>query len=409
VTTLDAARGETAHRWPNFLPDGRHFLYTVDGREGGLYVAALDSNERKRIVAYGHGGHYVSPGYLLFLRGTTLMAQHFDATALEARGDAFALVENVGLGSVIGTGFSVARRGSIVYRPITEDPSQLFWFTRDGSRLGPSGPAGSYRQVALSPDGRQAALTRRDPVTGGFDLWLLDLTTGALSRFTSDPDFTFNDDPVWSPDGRSVAFQSRNTTGQFRSYTKDLITGARHRLAEEPMPLDDWMPDGQFILAHRFSKQGIAAYALSPTGAEKPRVLFDAPYFQDQLHASPNGQWVAFNANESGRFEVYVAKFPQFTERRQISIAGGVQPLWRRDGRELFYLTMQGVLMSAGFNPDSPTEAAVPRALFDTNLPPESGLNEYAVTADGQRFLVVQRQAQTITILMNWLDGRESN
>jgi len=175
------------------------------------------------------------------------------------------------------------------------------------------------------------------------------------------------------------------------------------------MQLDCWTPDGDFIIAHRFSKQGIAAYALSSTGAHKSRVLFDAPYLQDQLHVSPDGQWVAFNANESGRFEVYVARFPQFTERRQISIAGGAQPLWRRDGRELFYLTTQGVLMAAAFNPDSPTEGAVPRALFETSLYPDPGLNEYAVTADGQRFLVVQRQAQTITILMNWLDGRESN
>jgi eukaryotic-like serine/threonine-protein kinase len=120
-----------------------------------------------------------------------------------------------------------------------------------------------------------------------------------------------------------------------------------------------------------------------------------------------HGQWVAFNSNESGRFEVYVAKFPQFTERPQISVAGGAQPLWRRDGRELFYLTMQGVLMAVAFNPDSPTDGVVPRALFDTSLHPDPGLNEYAVTADGQRFVVVQRQAQTLTILVNWLDGRE--
>ena len=175
------------------------------------------------------------------------------------------------------------------------------------------------------------------------------------------------------------------------------------------MPLDSWTPDGQFIIAHRLTKQGVAAYTLSPTGGQRPSVLFYAPYFQDQLHVSPDGQWVAFDANESGRFEVYVAKFPQFTERRQISVVGGAQPLWRGDGRELFYLTMQGVLMAAAFNPDSPSDRAVPRALFETNLHPDPGLNEYAVTPDGQRFLVFQRQAQTITILMNWFESRESN
>jgi len=245
-------------------------------------------------------------------------------------------------------------------------------------------------------------------VTGGFDLWLLDLATGALSRLTSDAEFTFNDDPVWSPEERSLAFQSRNTAGQFQLFTRDLITGARQRLGEEPMPLDCWTPDGQFVIAHRQGKQGIAVYALSPTGARKPILLTNSPYAQDQLHVSPDGQWVAFNANESGRFEVYVARFPQFTERRQISIAGGVQPLWRRDGRELFYLTVQGVLMAAAFNPDSPSDRAIPHALFETSLHPDPGLGEYAVTADGQRFLVVERKPQTITILMNWLQGGEA-
>jgi DNA-binding winged helix-turn-helix (wHTH) protein/Tol biopolymer transport system component len=409
VTTLDVARGETAHRWPNFLPDGRHFLYSADGREGGLYAAALDSKDRKRILADGgRGAHYVAPGYLLFLRRSTLMAQRFDARALEARGDAFPLVDNVGLGSAIGTGFSVARSGSIIYRPVTHDASQLFWFTRDGSRLGSIGPAGAYRQVALAPSGRQAALTRRDPVTGGFDLWLLDVATGALQPLTSNPEFILNDDPVWSPDERTLAFQSRSTTGQGRLFTSDLITRTRQGLGEA-MSLDGWTSDGQFVIARRLSEQGITVYALSSTGARKPLVLTAAPYILDQLQVSPDGKWVAFNADESGRFEVYVARFPQFTERRQISIAGGVQPLWRRDGRELFYLTVQGVLMSAAFHPDSPSDRTIPRPLFDTTLHPDPGLGEYAVTADGQRFLVVQRKTQTITILMNWLEGHESN
>lgn len=336
------------------------------------------------------------------------MAQRFDAGALEARGDAFAVAEDVGLGSPIGTGFSVARTGSLVYRPATQDPARLFWYGRDGSRLGPSGPAGSYRQVSLSPSGRQAALTRRDPETGGFDLWRLDLETGALSRLTSDPEFRFNDDPVWSPDEGSLAFQSRSTAGQFRLFITDLISGARRPLGEEPMPLDCWTSDGRFVIAHRQGRQGIAAYALSPTSASKPLLLADSIYAQDQLRVSPDGTQVAFNADESGRFEVYVARFPTFTDRRQISIAGGVQPLWRRDGRELVYLTGQGVLMAVAFNPGSPGDGAIPRALFETSLVPDPSLAEYAVTGDGQRFLVIERKPQTITILMNWLEGRDA-
>ena len=402
ATTLDAGRGDTAHRWPSFLPDARRFLYTVEGKEPGLYVGSIDAPMRKRVLVGGKAGVYVPPGHLLFLRDTALMAQPFDLEALEVRGDPVQVVDNVGHGTIAGTGFSVSRTGSVVYRPADQEPAQLFWFDRDGRRLGKLGPGGSYRQVSLSPSGRHAVVSRRDPAAGVFDLWLLEVSTGTLSRLTSDPKAPFNDDASFSPDEKRMAFTSRNLAGRFDVILRDLADGAQRTLPGklDSMPIDGWTPDGRFVLG-RANNSVVTAIAVD--GGAAPKTVFDARHPIDQVQVSPDGEWVAYNSHESGTFQIYVARFPSFRDRRQISVSGGVQPLWRADGRELFYLTLQGMLMAADVDADVRGDRSPPRALFDTGQPPSGGLSQFAVTADGQKFLVIQRQPQRITILMNWL------
>jgi eukaryotic-like serine/threonine-protein kinase len=404
LTSLDAALGERAHSWPHFLPDGRQFFYTAEGREGGLYVGALDSKERKRLLGDGRAAQYVDSGYLLFLRGRTLMAQRFDPRALEMRGDAFSIADNVGLGGPSFTGFSVSRDGKVVYRPNQPDPTQLVWFGRDGSRFAAVGPGGSYRQVALSPSGRQAAVTRRDPTAGNFHVYVLNVSTGVLSRQTSG---SFDDDPVWAPDERVLLFGS-NRTKWMRPYRKDLVTDKEEPLFNlEPAHLfiEDWSLDGRIVV------RSDEAWSVMPAaGTERLRQLTRVPPGGDQLRVSANGKWVAFEAKDPGqRTEVYVASFPDFTDKRQISVSGGIQPLWRGDGGELFYLTLQGVLMAVDIAKGASPIPGGPRRLFDTPLHPSPGLFQYAVTADGQRFLIIEKKGETITILMNWHDSRASS
>jgi serine/threonine protein kinase len=399
VTSFDRARGDSDHRYPNFLPDGRAFLFAVGGRESGIYAGSLDSTVVKRVLPDSGQGVYLPSGHLLFVRQQTLMAVPFDPRRLEASATAVPVAS--GVRSRI---FSAALNGTLVYRSGGDAMIQLAWFARDGRRLSDVGTPGPYRQIALSPSGRRVAIQQGDPgffQASNADLWLMDMTTGVYSRLTSDPGM--DGDPSWSPDERSLAFTS-SRTGRESLFRKDLVTGAEEPLADIPdrVGVDEWTLDGRFVIFRTFGK---AVYALPMTGDRTPKLLADTPYIEDQSHVSPDGRWIAFNSDESGRWEVYVASFPGFSGKRQISNNGGMQPLWRRDGRELFYLSPQGKLMAVEISTGDTVQPGVARALFQANLTPTAGLGEYGVTPDGQRFLIAEpttRSGQSMTFLLNW-------
>ncbi len=193
-------------------------------------------------------------------------------------------------------------------------------------------------------------------------------------------------------------------------FVKDLTSGKEDPLVpfDEPVGLDQWTPDGRFIIFRTFGK---AVYAAALTGDRTPRMLVDTPYIEDEVHVSPDGRWVAFNADESGRWEVYVAAFPAFTSKRQISNGGGVQPQWRADGRELFYLGPDGSMMSVRVDARTEFTASPPTRLFATNIAPDLNTPQYGVTADGQRFLGLERVGgdQSFTFLLNWLNAKSAN
>ena len=263
--------------------------------------------------------------------------------------------------------------------------------------MGVIGDPDVYTAVEISPTGTRAVVVRGG--SGWFqnrDLWLADLTNGVVESFTSHPGLESS--PSWSPEGGRIAYHS-SQAGVISPFVKDLETRTEKQVLEpkESVAVDDWTT-GDVLVLRTYGK---AVYALSLSGERKLQLLEDEPFAKDQLQVSPDGQWIAFNSNESKAWEVYVARFPAFTDKRRVSVGGGVQPKWRRDGRELFYLAPDGTMMVV---PSDGSSRA--RSLFTTSLnPPSHELSEYDVTSDGQRFLVLapaSTRPQILTYLLNW-------
>ena len=391
LDTLPWKPGERRYASPRFLPDGRHFLVTVMD-DPALYVASLDASGMRKVMEDGTSAVYAA-GRLFYSRGTGVFARPFDPERLEFSGAEAQVTERAGE-------VSVSDLGTIVYRPEGVSISRLTWFDRGGRRTGTVGEPGPYDQLVLSPRGHHATVVLGEG--NGRDLWDADLSSGIFSRLTTDP--TVDADPSWSPDERSLAFVS-GRTGRRAVFVKDLTTGKEDPLVpfDEPVGFDQWTPDGQFII---FRTMGKAIFAMPLTGDRTPRMLVDTPFTEDEVHVSPDGRWVAFNADESGRWEVYVAAFPAFTSKRQISSGGGVQPQWRGDSRELFYLDPDGSMMSVRVDARDEFTVSPPSLLFATRFAPEPNVPTYGVTSDGQRFLGLDRSpgSKSFTVLLNWLN-----
>ncbi|MBI3665541.1 MAG: PD40 domain-containing protein, partial [Acidobacteria bacterium] len=409
---LDKSRREVSHSWPSFLPDGRHFLYlarSADAGKTGIYLGSLDSKETRLLVNADSNAAYAPPGFLIFSRQEILLAQPFDVRKLQVIGEPFPIAESVGRMTFIpGAHFSVSENGVLAYRSGGTSNSQFAWYNRDGKRLGSVGEPGDYRQIVLSPDGKRLAIERPDPKVGTTDLWLLELESGIMSRLTFDP--ANDSDPVWSSDGRRLLFSSSRKKAN-DLYIK-VIGGEEELLFEsgEDKFAEEWSKDGSSILF--ISLNGKAFYRLpgpggSP-GERKPELLLRTEFDKDEPHISPDGRWIAYNSLESGRWEVYVASFPKFTEKRQVSNAGGCQPLWRKDGKELFYLGMDGKLMAVDVKAGAGFEAGAPKVLFQTPLRADPIQNQYDVTGDGQKFILgepIEQEVKPIKVVLNWTAG----
>ncbi|MBI4470242.1 MAG: PD40 domain-containing protein [Acidobacteria bacterium] len=415
VTTLDEARGVVSHYWPCFLPDGRHFLYlgkaNADYESDGdaLYVASLDSTESRLVLKTNYNALYAQ-GYLLFIREGALMAQAFDSERMETVGAASPVAEQVGY-SPLGHGFySVSENGVLAYVMDQVKDSQLTWFDRTGKPVGMLGDEALQGDPSLSPDGKWVMVTLLDPKTGNRDLWRYELARGLRTRFTFDP--AEERGPVWSPDGSRIVFAS-NRAGHFDVYQKAFNgTGG-----EEPLLENDsfkmtfsWSSDGRFLLFRPFDpKTNWNLWILSMSGDRQVSPFSQTEFYEMGGMFSPDGRWIAFQSNESGRVEVYVAPFPTAgVEKRQISLAGGKWPRWRGDGREIFYLDRDEKLMAAavGFKGTN-VEVGTVVPLFQTR-PSSPGYSGYAydVTPDGQRFLINTAiepiTSPSITLVTNW-------
>jgi len=411
---------------PEFLPDGRHFLYSDSGIHGerGIYVGSLDGTPAIRLLPDLSNASYAraagapgQDGYLLFRRGEALMAQRFNPTRLSLSGDASPVAEKVG-GSVLWAAFSVSENGTLVYAPPAAGTStvQLVWWDRAGKQVGPFGPPGPYDNFRLAPDERRIVFANS---TGdNIDVWVLDSVRGVTSRLSFDP--AIDDPPMWSPDGRRVVWAS-NRSGAFDLYVKSANGAEPEQLlvrmgAPAGWP-EDWSRDGRFIIYQipgAKTGQDLWIVPQPVQGESSDRKPF--PYLQtefDERHGrfSPDGRWVAYSSNESGRDEVYVQSFPASGARVQISAGGGMEPQWRKDGTELFYIaedrTLMAVPVKLASSASEPLQVGQAKPLFsvpvmDTFIVGRS----YEVSNDGQRFLLRApasgEAAPSLTVVLNW-------
>ena len=425
VTKLDVSKHVTTHRYPHFLPDGRHFLYLAANLAGGpndpanqIHVASLDGREDKAILqanssaAYSPGPAGSSAGFLLFAREGNLLAQPFHPGRRETVGDVFPVAQGISMNGQFWNlaEFSTSRNGFLVYQTPHIVSNQMVWFMRDGRKLGEAGAVavGGYVNPQISPDGKRIAVTVRDSTTRKRDIWIHDVARATLTRLTGDGSDSAT--PVWSPDGSRVLFSS-DRKHQADIYIKPVAGGGAEEAlleAEGQKVPSDWSFDGRFIAFEGREPTGARRVALSIlplTGDRKSWAFLQRGTEIGTSRFSPDGRWLAYTSLESGRWEVYVAAFPGPGGRWQVSTAGGYHPRWRRDGKELFYLSEDRKMMSVEIKTQPAFEAGVPKALFEAQIA-NLGPSLYDVSADGERFLIVtpagSQATPPLTLAVNW-------
>ncbi len=414
LTTLDPAQGAIAHYFPQFLPDGRHFLFfqrsISPAEHAGIYVGALDSSATTRVRGTLSAGVY-SSGFLWFVQGGSLFAQAFDVRALRTSGEPMRVADGVGQYEPFGyNALTVSAAGVVVFEPTVALTTSVQQRSRSGAADGPSMPPGIYRSPRLSPDQKSVAMSISE-AGGARDIWVLDLARRALSRAVSSPGSDWF--PVWPPDSGRLFFGS-NRSGSTSVFEKAL--GGEDALVGESVPdagftafPEDISGDGRFLVFHGGTQRGYDLGVLPLAGERTMSMFLTTPFNEVQGRFSPNGRWLAYTSDESGRFEIYVRPFPAASGQTQISLAGGMQPEWRRDGKELFYLAADGKLTAVPVTTAGPAfTAGTPQALFDVEVPEPSApyQGDYAVTADGQHFfvntVVDQPTRPALTVILNW-------
>ena len=409
ITELDPSQNETTHRYPVFLPDGKNYLYLrashgLAGRDEGnaIWIGTLDSKETTRLMQSG-SDVFFTQGHLLFVRDGFLMAQPFDPSALEISDDAFAIDENVGfLANFFKGAFAASKNGILVFQQGFGVESQLIRMDADGTELGEIGEVDRHQQIRLSPDEKKLAVTVVDSGSGTADLWLYDISREAKSRLTFDE---ANDiAPIWSPDGQRIAFQS-GRTGAGDIYVRQAGGGSAAELLYNGERIDspqDWSSDGAYIA---FDK-GAGANDLWILPLEDAGEAF--PFIQSEFDVgyarfSPDSRWIAYCSNESGRYELYATRFPSGQGKWQLSIDGADWLVdWRQDGKELYYLDLEGDMYSVEVTLGDDLVAGIPRELFPTRAD-----RSWAVTDDGREFIIGkpinETSDLTTTVIVNWL------
>jgi serine/threonine protein kinase len=421
ATTLNSELRQSSHRWPQFLPDGKHFIYFGRGekRESqGIYVGSMDSMEPKLVLTTSTLARYTSAadgsGKLLFLRDGSLMCTGFDLSRLEVTGDATPIAEGViGFPTEVGptayAAFSSSDNGTLLYRVGNRQETQLTWLDRSGKSEEKLFEPGVYHEPSLSPDGKKILIGRQDGSAP--DLFMLDISRGSSTRLTFDPQSDASS--VLSPDGTQIIYAS-NRRGPFDFYRKPANgSGSDEMILEgraNQFP-DDWSKDGKYLIYE--VDNGIETkfdlFILPLTGDRTPFPYVQTPFIESHAQFSPDGKWVAYASDQSGQAEIYVQTFPAGGGIWQISTSGGDQPHWRSDGKELYFLAPDKNIMSVSVNTSGSVEFGKPVPLFQVNVP-LTGLsddrNSYLPAPDGQKFLVVQLtdtgNSQPWNVVFNW-------
>ena len=415
LTKLDKSRFETTHRWPMFLPDGEHFLYLAanfgqDREFNAIFLGSLASQERRLLASASANAAYAEPGFLLYLRDKTLVAQSFNLRSYALSGEPQNLIDEVeylpqtdrAVFSVFGGEVLVAQTGK------GATVSRLMWFDRTGKPSGTVGLPGIYHNVRLSPDGRRIAGEETDSSGLKTDLWVRGTAGDTATRLTFDP--ALHQTPIWSPDGKQLLF----TLGGKNSVYSKLADGSGSQefvadLGEILVNPWDWSRDGKYVLVRKLNELWYLSW---PERTVKP--LLQAKWTVRNAQFSPDGRWVAYASNETGNMEIYVSPFPAANSKWQVSTAGGQEPKWRQDGKELFYVSPEGKMMSVEVKTGASFENGSPVALFQTHRRrPISVLDvfSYDVSSDGRRFLIATKvdegPAAPLSIFLNWASEME--
>jgi Tol biopolymer transport system component len=411
VTTLDPAQRESGHFWPQFLPDGRHYLYEqLAAANSGLYVGALDSKDRARLVGWTSMVDNTMPryanGHLFYTQKQSLVAQRFDALQLKTDGEPIRLADGIDVGGPGYAAFSVSDT-TLAYRESSRVVSQLTWIDRRGQSVGTLGAPIVAESLAISPDGRQIAVSRmdekdrREPPS----IWLIDGERGVSTRLTSGDE---SDNPVWSPDRKRIAFAAAIDSPPNLYVRNADGSGAAERLFVSPNQSypSDWSPDGAFIVGYSVTPEtGVDIWRIE-LATRKLTPIFQSRFNENVPRISPDGRWMTYTSNETGRAEVYVTRFPEGGGKWRVSSDGGQQPKWAKDGRELFYKDTGGAMWSARVTPDgSDLRIGAPERLFTLDAL-RLGIVNWAPAPDG-RFLVNLPVGDTttppVTVIVNWL------
>jgi Tol biopolymer transport system component len=425
VTRIDRSRGEAYHTDPIFLPDGNHFLYFRHGSNPavqGVYVGSLEApptgQPEQRIVAVDYSPGYApappgeTVGQLLFLREDTLLAQPFDERRLAAKGDAVLVADHIGT-SITRAMFSVSPAGVLAYRSGSGPATQLQWYDRQG-RVGGRPMVGVESQdVALSPDGTRIAYNQMMQASIR-QIWILDLARALQTRSTFVTESVRS--PVWSPDGRKIAFGGNSTSQIYVMDVAGNSNAERIFQSQSPAVTTQWSPDGRYLIySHSANAYDVMALSNPGGGGDRKSIPIANSEAYSELHGqvSPDSRWIAYDSNESSRGEVYVQPFPPGEGRSGkwlVSSNGGLQPRWRADGKELFYISNDRRMMVVDVKTNPTFESGTPRALFPTlAINTNNQMFQYDVTKDGQRFFIItpspSATATPATVVLNWQAG----
>ena len=401
LTSLDTAHGDFSHRYPAFLPDGRHFLAFVQGLQEGnnVLLGSLDSKETRSILRSDAGVVFAPPDKILLVRNGALRAQRLNMRTFEPVGESFSVADSVQTSNVLGfSAMSASDSGSIAYvRGTSATLAQITFLDAHGVAVGTVGAPAYQLDVRLAPDGHAVVVNRFDGGGVGH-IWSYDLRRGAEETICATSSWA----PVWSPDGKSIVYTSfSGSAGDLyvrridRPSSELLLASSSRKIAS------DWSSDGRYVVYHEDGR--IEAYSIPD---QRIIPLVNGPSSAFNGHLSPDQKWLAYSSNASGIQEIYVQSFPVGTQKFQISGGGGQMPTWSRNGHELYFLHGP-TLMATTIHTDNGFVADAARPLFETRIRPILGLtrNQYDVTADG-RFLVMSSLSdqpdQAFTLVQNW-------
>jgi serine/threonine protein kinase len=418
-TELSITRRETSHRWPQFLPDGRHFIYfakSADDSQSGIRLASLDGHGDAVVVPTKFGAIYAPPGHVLYVSQDALLAASFEVASGRLMDDAVTVVDRIATSSNFYGAFSASNNGVLAFAT-SVSPAELAWIGRDGRRLSVAAGSGQYVDFQLSRDNRYLAIAEVEPHSDRSDLRLVDLVRGGNLRLTTSA--ATDASPVWSPDSTRLVFRS-NRERDHDLYLRQAVGGGADAIfVKSPVSKypTDWSPDGTFVVYHSFDERTQNDLWAAPVShPDQSRTLLQTEFDEVQAQISPSGRWLAYTSNHSSRFEVYVQPLPADGKKWQVSIDGGSDPKWRADEKEIFYLDTEGRMMSVGLTGSASFDPGVPRPLFRLGeiavIPPY--LSAYNVWRDGQRFLVrastEELQTHPLNVLVHWtLPARNGN